>query len=347
MKTPRIIPAVAILLSSLFLSCARAVPPRGEQRPTPTSSLLPTVVPTYLRDPEHNPFGVMLPSQLVRSPQGMEVAKTLHARYYRPSSIFLDQWNGTCAECDLALKAGLNLVLTVRNSGPSATAPPSDLGEYRRKLNQVLDKYQPAVLVVENEENSSLFYTGSPEEYAAQLKAACEVAHQRGILCANGGMVSTLVALLVYDNYLQTGEKARAEDFASRAFNEEIREQLNSARAKEQIEKGKALLSAYVDASADYVNIHWYITDAKALEEAIGYMRSKTGLQVITNEIGQYTDDPNHTIALMDEALRMALPVVVWFGLDGPKARGLVNLDGSLRPTGEAFKTFIESQFKQ
>jgi len=35
----------------------------------------------------------------------------------------------------------------------------------------------------------------------------------------------------------------------------------------------------------------------------------------------------------------------VWFGLDGPKARGLVNPDGSLRPTGEAFKRFIESPF--
>jgi len=44
--------------------------------------------------------------------------------------------------------------------------------------------------------------------------------------------------------------------------------------------------------------------------------------------------------------VELGLPIAVWFGLDGPRARGLVNLDGSLRPTGEAFQRFIQQNLK-
>ncbi|MGC8916905.1 MAG: hypothetical protein ACP5NF_08005 [Thermoanaerobaculum sp.] len=154
-----------------------------------------------------NPFGVMLPSQVVRAPGGIEVAKTLGAVYFRPSAVFLDEWQGSCPECDIGQNAGLRLVLTVRANGRGqATSPPTDLVTYGKTLGQVLETYRPALLVVENEENSRLFYTGSPEDYAAELRAACEVAHAKGIPCTNGGLVSTLVALLVYDHYLEKGQ---------------------------------------------------------------------------------------------------------------------------------------------
>ncbi len=293
-----------------------------------------------------NPFGVMLPSQLVRAPGGIEVAKTLGAVYFRPSSVFLDRWNGTCEECDIALNAGLQLVLTVRNSGPLPTAPPKDLSAYQRTLGQVLNKYRPVVLAVENEENSALFYTGTPQDYAAELKAACQVAHQKGIPCTNGGLVSTLVALLVYAHYLETGQTALAQDFAMRAFSPEERQLLDSPKAQEQLRKGKALLSAYRAAGVDYVNFHWYIADTQALAEAVAYLRAQTGLPVITNEVGQTTDDPNQTTAVMGQIVELGIPIAVWFGLDGPKARGLVNSDGTLRPTGEAFQRFIDEHFR-
>ncbi|MGQ9834420.1 MAG: hypothetical protein ACUVRQ_00290 [Thermoanaerobaculaceae bacterium] len=63
---------------------------------------------------------------------------------------------------------------------------------------------------------------------------------------------------------------------------------------------------------------------------------------MITNEIGQFTDDPKQTTAVMGKIVELGLSIAVWFSLDGPKAKGLVNLDGSLRPTGEAFRAFIE-----
>jgi len=329
-------PVIAVWLVLGLLSFANRSPDRVPEEPTATPS----------RPTGRNPFGLMLPSRLVRSSQGMQIAKALGVVYYRPSAIFLDEWNGTSPECDIALKAGLQLVLTVRNNGRGqATSPPSDLAAYQRTLSQVLDKYRPAVLVVENEENSALFYTGTPEEYAAQLKAACQVAHQKGIPCTNGGPVSFLVALLVYDHYLKSGQTAAAQDFATRAFTAMERQLLNSPKAKEQIRKGKALLASYRAAGADYVNFHWYIADPQALGEAVAYLKAQTGLPVITNEIGQHSDDPNQTTAIMGKVVELGLPIGVWFSVDAPKAQGLVNMDGTLRPTGQAFQRFIQQNF--
>lgn len=147
---------------------------------------------------EENPFGVMLGGKNVESASKLGVA------YYRPTSIFIDKWDGTCGECDEALAQGLKLILTVRNNGgrEQSTTPPQDLALYKKVLGEVLDKYQLEVLVIENEENSAaLFYSGTPEEYHSELKAACEVAHAKRIKCTNGGFVSSLVALLVADNY--------------------------------------------------------------------------------------------------------------------------------------------------
>lgn len=342
--------AVVLCVAVLTAACGgqRAEPPAAapSTAPPPTTrpggggSPSPTHAPAGT-----NPFGVMLASELVRRPGGMEVARSLGAVSYRPAAIFLDRWEGRCPECDAALRAGLALVLTVRASGPGPTAPPRDLAAYRRALGDVLDRYRPSVLVVENEENSALFYTGTPAEYAAQLGAACAVAHERGVPCTNGGLVSSLVALLVYDDARRAGDAARAERIARTAFTPALRAQFGSAKAKDQIAKGEALLSGYRAAGADFVNFHWYIADPPTLGDAVALLRARTGLPVITNEVGQTTDDPDDTTTIMRALVEVGIPIAVWFGLDGPKARGLVERDGTLRPTGEAFRRFVLTTF--
>jgi hypothetical protein len=288
----------------------------------------------------------MLPSQLIRTPKGVQVAKSLGVVYYRPSAIFLEDWDGACVECDIARGAGFQLVLTVRANGRlQATSPPSDLAAYQQALGRVLEVYRPAVLVVENEENSELFYTGTPEEYVAQLQAACQVAHREGIPCTNGGLVSTLVALLVYDHYVVSGRVKDAQEFAAKVFTPEEQRLLGTPKAHSQIEKGRLLLASYRGAGADYVNFHWYISDVHALKEAVTYLKEQTGLPAVTNEIGQHTDDPDQTTALMNMVVELGLPIAVWFSVDAVKARALTNIDGTLRPTGEAFKHFIETYF--
>lgn len=296
-----------------------------------------------IRDP--NPFGIMLTGPLPLS-RRLEVAKALGVRFFRPESVFADRWNGTCSPCDAALDAGLELVLTVRaNGGLFPTSPPRDMQAYRRVFADILDRYRPAIVAIENEENSALFYTGTPEQYGMELKAACDVAHQKGVACTNGGLVSTLVALLVYNHYREIGDQVRAEDFRARVFTPEEQRMLETPRAREQVEKGKQLLVVYKTAAVDYVNFHWYIADPGALEEAVAYLREQTGLPVLTNEVGQFTDDPTQTWTVMSKIVQLRLPIAVWFAQDGPKARGLINRDGSFRPTGEAFRQFIAQNF--
>jgi len=228
------------------------------------------------RSPEstpYNPFGIMLPPQIATTPSGIQVARELGVAFLRPGGILISE--GRNAACDVALQAGLGLVITVRNSDrvslPSKAV--TDMTAYQKDLGKILDLYQPEVLVVENEENAVRFYSGTPEEYAAQLKAACEVAHQKGIPCTNGGLASTLVALIVYDDYLQKGETDKAQSFAARTFGSE--QQLKTKSVQEQIRKGKTLLMSYKSTGIDYVNFHWYFADTAAFREAVTFLRIK------------------------------------------------------------------------
>jgi hypothetical protein len=281
-------------------------------------------------------------------------ARELGAVYYRPSkAIFVGAWKGRDEECEAAMKAGLKLVLTVRNtSGPGTpSSPPADVEAYRKTLGEILDRCTPALLVVENEENSAaLFYEGSADEYLAQLKVACEVAHSKGVKCTNGGLVSSLVAALVADDYRQKGDAAKAQAYLKRALSDEKLEKLaRTAKFAEQVAKGAKLLEGYRAAGADYVNFHWYISDAEAPKEAVAFLKEKTGLPVLSNEIGQQKNEsPEQVTRIMQTVVELKLPIAVWFSMDIDafgEARGLVNEDGSLRPNGEAFKRFVQEKF--
>lgn len=297
-------------------------------------------------------FGVMLGAPGMSISKRTEIAKELGATYFRTNTIRLQSWNGKCEECDAALNAGLKPLPSISNSGGSRqpSSPPSNIKEYKSKLSQILDAYPIEIVVVENEENSQLFYTGTPSEYGQELKAACEVAHQKGRKCTNGGLVSALTALLVYSDYKEKGEIAKANDFAARVFSLQERRLLNTQKAAEQIQKGKELIKEYRNSGADFVNFHWYIDDVNALEEAVNFLRKETGLPVITNEVGQQkNENPEQVTKTLQKLTSLKVPLVIWFSIDTPalgQARALINPDGSLRPNGEAFKNFVQSYQK-
>lgn len=279
--------------------------------------------------------------------QRISLVKSLGVTYFRPNAPFVDRSSGSCDECEAAAAAGLKLILTVRanGGGQQPTSPPADLAAYQRGLADILNRYPPAILVVENEENSSTFYTGTPEQYGAQLGAACETAHARGIPCANGGLVSTMVAFLVYDDYLQKGLTLQAASFASRAFTPWVQSLLGTPEYHSQVQKGKALLAQDRAAGVDFLNFHWYINDSEAFGEAVSYLRGALGVAVICNEMGQYDTDPSWVTGLLQAVLDQRLPVAVWYSVDATKAIALMNPDATLRPNGVAFQQFVRDRF--
>jgi len=248
------------------------------------------------------------------------------------------------------------VLLTVRANGDlnKPAAPPRDMSAFKQTLATILDKYRPEVLVVENEENSAqLFYAGTPNEYGVEERAACDVAHGRSIKCANGGLVSEEVVLLTWANELEAGRSAQGCAFARRALDAHHAQVLCNARAfgqlpktlQDDLSRGRALLKVYPGTGADYLNFHWYAPDADALAEAVAYLHSATSLPVISNEIGEQSDNADTPPLLLQKALELGLPYVIWSSVDSSRARSLNNADGSLRPAGDAFKAFMLAKF--
>src|SRR2546428_7121963 len=94
------------------------------------------------------------------------------------------------------------------------------------------------------------------------------------------------------------------------------------------------LFRSFKSAGADYLNFHWYIPDAQALQESVDYLKEVSGLPVVTNELGQRDTNPSVTTGLMDMIVRVKIPIVIWFSSDSRLSMALVDQGGSLRATG-------------
>jgi len=338
---------------TLLTNKTSRVQPIQNITPTPTAIKTGKTTPPVQPKTTGNPFGVMISGNT--SQVKAQTAVKLGAKYYRPISVFVERWQGSCEECDAAVSAGLKLVLTIRNNGGAGqpSTPPSDLNAFKRILAQIIDKYKPEVLVIENEENSAaIFYSGTTSQYLQELKAGCEVAHQKGIKCANGGLVSSLVVFLVADSYQQAGDSNKANEYLARSLvgaKQKLISQANSAKGREEIAQGKELLAGYKSAGADFANFHWYVADTKALGEAVTYLRSASGLPIMTNEVGQQANtDPNQVTSVMQEIKALGLPYALWFSMDtNPPdgARALNETNGTLRPNGEAYADFVKKNY--
>lgn len=302
-----------------------------------------------------NPFGVMLASAGMSTQTKIQTAKNLGVIFYRPNDVN-PQNVDKCDLCDAAKNAGFKLVLTIRNTppGPRAPAnPPENLSRYKSFVSQALDRYQPYLLVVENEPNSQLFYTGNADQYLAELKVACEVAHSKGYKCTDGGMVGSLTISLVADEYERQGQTQKADEYLRMALDKENYQKIvrgkNTPVYQKQIEFGRTLLQGAKSSGADYINFHWYSSSPQAFEEAVRFLEAKTGLSTVTNEMGQQkTTNPSQVTAMMQKVVDLKLPVAIWFSADIPafgQAKGLTNEDGTLRENGQAFKNFIEQNF--
>ncbi len=326
--------------------------------PSPAQISSAPITPLVTQNPSTsgNPFGVMLSQGSMQVTDRINLAKSLGVVFYRPADVKVDRDDLTCNDCDEANLIGLKLILTIRNGGGGGnpSSPPSDLNVYKNRVARVLDMYKPYLLVVENEENSgALFYSGTPQQYHQELSAACSVAHSKGYKCTNGGLVSSEVALLVADSYKTGGNTQKANDYLKRTLSSDKYSQYirnpNAQRILESIQKGKDLLSGYKASGADYINFHWYVADTAALGEAVNYLQSATGLPALTNEVGQQQNtDPGQVANVMQEIVKLKLPVAVWFSMDiqgFAGARGLNEPDGTLRPNGDAFKNFISQNF--
>lgn len=307
--------------------------------------------------PARNPFGV----QMGLSSNGqIATSQSYGVPYFRiASAVLSESFAGSCRDCDLARQLGFRLILTVRanGAGQTPTVPPTNLAAYQTQVASILDHIPVEILVIENEETSRIFYTGNAEEYADQLEAACTAAHDRGIACTNGGLVSAALGLLTWQDLLERGDAAGACDFARRIDSDIVPAGIGALlcsvstiselpiAVQSALARGTQFVAAYRNSPIDYVNFHWYITDTKALAQAVSYLNAVTGKPAMCNEMGQHTVDPDTIAPLLTKALELGLPYLVWFSIDSPQAVALQDLDGALRPNGVAFAQFMRDHF--
>jgi hypothetical protein len=320
---------------------------------TPTSSS-PTTTPrqTPTGKGEKNPFGVFFNPLAFDVQERVHLAQELGARYFRSYPLLVPTWNGQCSECAIVHQAGLQFVLTVRNTSDIRSPAPglTDVAGYKKTVGEVLDQYKPALVVAENEENTPGYFTGTAQQYKTELQALCEVAHSKHIPCADGGILSESVAWMVYFHYLDAGQTSQAQSYEQRAFANFQKQRLAQPGGLDQgrmvSDKTLEFVKLFKSAGADYLNFHWYIPDAQALQESVAYLKEVSGLPVVTNELGQRDTDPSVTTGLMDMIVRVKIPIVIWFSSDSRLSMALVDQGGSLRATGGAFEAFIKSHYK-
>ena len=263
----------------------------------------------------------------------------------------IDQIN-TINECRKANEAGLENVLTVRNiiRPGKPSRPPKNIKKYKEKLDNIIENCQPSIIAIEYKETSDKNYLGTATKYRKQLKAACEVAHNRKIKCTNGGFPSDILAIAVYAEYIKNDQQDKADDFAKRAISDHKRKIITGKKTgkflDQAIEKANDFIKIYKEVDIDFVNIHWNIEDAKALEECAKFIEDKTNEKKIISSEFRKPLGNKETQKIMERVTELEFPCVMWyFPIEGPKAWAILEQNDQPRDPFYKLRQFIYKRF--
>lgn len=245
------------------------------------------------------------------------------------------------------LTSGYKVVLNFNtpNSTDDSLLPfVSDLNQYRIDLNNILNTFTvlPEVAVIENEESNRFYYSGTAQEYLTQLSTAIAVMHARGIKVTNGGITSGGLNYLVYLDLLSQGKTDSAEQ-----FKEAANVTPNSPTTQERGAFVEELLLAYASMDLDFVNFHWKATspDTETFNQVINYLKKRTGKKIISNELGQFDEDPNTLLAHIQMCSDQGFPYMLWYSPDeseGKKGKSLQRHDASLTQSGLEYQEYLQ-----
>lgn len=227
------------------------------------------------------------------------------------------------------------------------------------------------MLVVEDEPEDPNNFGGTPEDYGAELRAACEAAHEVKIQCANGGFNSIDIANLVVAQRIAT-DPIDASDFALSVeiIRVHTREKLNMsifnkrlghdkdeqdtivAATKQYLEKHKAeiertrqFIEVVNRADVDRLNFHWYELQPDNVPKVLDSIHQLSKLELMCDELGQKQERAFEVSEKIKLALDNYVWPTIWAGTDGKDgAVGLVDKKGKLRPNAKGFQMEARAQ---
>lgn len=300
----------------------------------------------------------------------LQVARAVGAHYVRAGMPVNPPGSQAAATITAVEHAGFGAVVGFRNAseadngsttGRAKSGPVTDKPAFQQALGRDLDTTHPALVTIENEENGTNFSTATAPQYLQELTDAVQVAHAKGYKITNGGITGPGLALACWHHLWITGHHAAADAFAQKAFTEgrnRIKTVLgdipdsshptrallaNDATDRLRLQASETLIAGYRSTGIDYINFHWYQVDPATMGQAVTYLEHVTGLQAVTNEMGQFDTNASTMTGLLSETIALRMPYVIWFASDGQvgPAVGLADNDGTLRATGRLFKNFV------
>jgi hypothetical protein len=341
----------------LFLTlCALATAFSAEPTRAAAAS---SVMPTPAAKPA-NRFGI-----LFSDPVNLQLGQTLGVGYQRQSIEANTPDPGEAKNITGLEAVGFGVVVTYDNicsqTEPSS-CPVTNPAAYKASLGAQLDATLPSTVVIENEEDGTGFSTSTPIQYLQELTYAVQVAHQRGYLITNGGLTTLGLNLAYWHHLWLSNQWAAADQFAQSAFYSgvvrdvlilpNIPNRQNPARpilvnvpaALLKLQSAETLIAGYQATGIDYVNFHWYQAEPVDMEQSISWLEQTTGLQAVCGEMGQYYLSHDLIPGLLNEAITLGLPYVIWNAADSSGSSiGLANQDGTLRINGLAFESFVST----
>lgn len=325
----------------------------GFQAPLPTARSWGTSKPVRT-----NPFGLVGTVTMGLRTQ-LSAGSQLGVPYFRTLAAVVDDDVYFAQDTRQIRDAGLKIVLDIRSyaknpfsqdGNPPAEQFPSRLDAFKRGVGKAIDQGRPVLITIGNESAIPDSFGGTPQQYQTMLAAACNIAHQHGILCASDGMLSGSTARYTY-YYLYFVEKdqAGAEAFRQGGFDEYMMGEAPQ-QIKTRVEQNLVpWIQAYKNAKPDFVNFHWYSrpgVDPKENADAFGtvarVLQRATGRPAITNEHGIRDDAPAVLTCRMRKVFELRMPYAIFYNSDAGDARprALMESDGTLRITGVAFGDF-------
>ena len=323
-------------------------------------------LPAFAQD-DH--LGITLPGISGPPQRRIDVANQLGGTWYRPAPVYLSA-DAKCEDCDAARAAGLNILLVVRNGAAGKpSGPVTDRDDFKKKLQAVLERDKAAMLVVEDEPEDPKNFAGTPEEYRAEVVAACEVSHAVKIPCANGGLSSLDTGNLVIDqrfasdqvaavNFGITTELTRIhtgsrfsvvgkgvghDKDADAQLIKGTREYLD--KHKGDIDRTRKFIDAINEAHPDRLNFHWHELQPDNVPKVLDALHELSKLDLMCDEMGQKEQRAFEVGEKLKNALDNYVWPTIWQGTDEKDGIvGLVEKNGKLRPNATPFQIAAKTQ---
>ncbi|MBG9378267.1 hypothetical protein I5907_18660 [Panacibacter sp. DH6] len=306
-------------------------------------------------------FGVMVADTQLDTDGKITVTDKLGMIYVR-NTVILSTYNGKAPVLDDFAAAGYKVILNLNEyaANGGARAFPTNMKEYKNQLNDFLADYQPEVAVIENEPYNDGYYTGPIENYLTQLRTAVDVCKAKGIKVADGALNLNMVLICVYQDFVNKGQQAKADDFANRSGMSgslvRAAQGKGSADINAKLEKCKKMITAYKGMALDYVNIHWYepmgenasksssnSSAPNVATDVANYLRAATGKDVLTNEFGQTTTTPSLVASQVTEFRKAGLAYAIDYsgtGNGGVNPKPL-HKNVNLQPNGVSYRDAV------